>query len=133
MFSVIAGFLGNLVSPVATAITRNKELNVAQHEADLKAVQAAGDRQAELIRQGKADDAAWEQQSLKAGQQYRGVELYVVMIPTVLCFCGPRGAQIVKDGFAALQSCPLWFQTLLLMIFCANYGIRCWRQNQSDT
>jgi hypothetical protein len=123
-----------LVSPITTAITRNKELNVAQHQADLAAVQAQGQRTADLISKGMSDDAAWELESLKRGGMFaRHFELIVVTIPVVLCFLGPRYAALVKDGFSALATTPVWFQTVFVSIFMANYGIRVWRRNQSDT
>ncbi len=123
-----------MVQPIANAYTRKQELNAAQHQADLAAVQASAERQADLIKQGRADDAAWELASLAAAKSWmRSYELIVLSVPAVLCFFGPHYAQIVKDGFAALAQCPLWFQGMLGTVFMANYGIRTWRRNQSDT
>jgi|SRR3974390_1883469 len=133
MWPAIASVVSGIISPVTNAITRAKEINAAQHEADLAAIKAQGDRQAALITQGMSADASWEADSIKAGQAYRGFELYVVSIPAIMCFCGPRAAQIVRDGFAALATCPQWFQMLLVSVFLANYGYRLWRRNQSDT
>ena len=134
MWTAISSLVTGIVSPVTTLFQRKAELSEAQHVADLKAVQATGDRQAELIKQGMSDDAAWELESLKAGAGWmRNFELYVLSTPAILCFCGARGAQIVHDGFVALSSTPGWFQTAFLTIFLANYGIRLWRRNQSNT
>lgn len=132
---LISGIVTGLVSPITTLFQRKAELNEAKHEADLAIVKAQGERQAQLVSQGLAADATWEIESLRAGQAgwMRNFELYVVSIPAILCFCGGKYAQIVRDGFAALATCPVWFQTLLLTIFLANYGIRLWRRNQSDT
>lgn len=132
MWSAITSIVSGLVSPITTAYTRKQELNAAQHAADLAAVSAQGERQADLIKQGKADDAAWEMESLKAGAGFaRYFELIVVSIPMVMCFT--RWAHVVRDGFAALSGTPLWYQSMLIMIYGANYGIRMWRRNQSDT
>jgi hypothetical protein len=133
MWQAISGIVGGLVSPITNAIVRSKEINEAQHEANLQAIKAQGDRQVALITQGLAADASWEADSIKAGQAYRGFELYVVSIPAIMCFCGHRAAQIVLEGFQVLAKCPTWFQTLLVSIFLANYGYRLWRRNQSDT
>lgn len=130
---LITGAISGIVSPITSLMQRRAELAAAQHEADLKAVQAQGDRRAELIKQGLAADATWELESIKAGQNYRGFELYVVSIPAILCFCGKWGAAVVHDGFVALNSCPIWFQSLLVSVFLANYGYRVWRRVQSDT
>jgi hypothetical protein len=130
--SLISGAISGIVSPITTAITRKQELNAAQHAADLEAVKAQGERQVQLITQGLAADANWEMESLKAGKGWmRSYELVVVSIPTVLCFT--PYAYIVRNGFEALQQTPIWFQGLFLMIFGANYGIRTWRRQQSDT
>ena len=129
---LITGAVSGIISPVTTAITRHQEIAAAQHDADLKAVQAQGDRQADLIKQGLAADATWELESLKAGAGWaRNFELYVISIPAILCFT--PYAYIVKNGFAALAQTPGWFQTAFLTIYLANYGIRLWRRQQSDT
>jgi hypothetical protein len=90
-----------------------------------------GDRQAQLVSQGLAADATWELESIKAGQQYRGFELYVVSIPLILCFT--PWAYLVKNGFDAISKTPQWFQLTFMVLFFANYGVRFWRRNQSDT
>lgn len=129
--SMITGAITGIVSPVTTLIQRKAELSEAQHVADLAAVKAQGDRQAQLITQGLSDDAAWEMESIRAAGWARHFELIVVSIPLVLCFT--KYAYIVQQGFDALSKTPQWFQWLVLIIFCANYGIRLWRRTQSDT
>lgn len=133
MWTAITSIVSGLVSPITTAVTRKAELNEAQHVADLAAVKAQGDRQAQLISQGLAADANWEMESLRAGSGFaRNGELVIVSIPMVMCFY-PAGAAIVKTGFSALSGTPVWYQSLLLMIYAANYGIRMWRRQQSDS
>lgn len=130
--SAISGFVQGVVSPITTAITRHQEIAAAQHAADLAAVKAQGDRQAALITQGLAADANWESESLRAGAGWaRNFELYVISIPAIMCFTPYAG--IVKNGFVALSATPAWFQTAFLTIYLANYGIRLWRRQQSDT
>lgn len=132
------GFL-NIFSALASGIVKpvvgyfqNKQQLTAQAQANqLKYLQAQGDRQADLVRQGLAADATWELESIKAGQQYRGLELYILSIPLVLCFT--PYAYVVKNGFAALEATPKWFQLLVTTVFLANYGYRLWRRNTSDT
>lgn len=131
--SIIGNVASGIVSPITTAITRHQEIAAAEHDADLKAVQAQGDRQAELIKQGLAADATWELESLKAGAGWaRNFELYVLSIPAVMCFI-PTMQPYVKAGFDALAGTPAWFQTAFLTVYLANYGIRLWRRQQSDT
>lgn len=130
--SMITSAISGIVSPVTTYFTRRAELNEAQHAADLAAVKAQGDRQAQLITQGLSADAAWEMESIRSAGFARHFELIVVSIPLVMCFI-PKMQPYVKAGFDALSATPQWFQWLVLTIFCANYGIRLWRRTQSDT
>jgi hypothetical protein len=98
----------------------------------LQAVKATGDRQAALISQGLSADANWELESIKAGAGWtRNFELYVISIPAILCFT--HWSYIVKAGFDALANTPTWFQTTFVTLYLANYGIRLWRRQQSDT
>lgn len=128
---IFSSLITGLVSPIATFFTRKAELSEAQHVADLAMVKATGDRQAALVTQGLSADAAWEIESIRAAGVARHFELIVVSIPMILCFT--KFSYIVKNGFAALSETPQWFQWLILIIFCANYGIRLWRRTQSDT
>jgi hypothetical protein len=132
MGSMISSLVSGLVSPVVGYFQKKQELASVNHENDLAAAKAQGERQVQLIAQGLAADANGEADSLKAGQQYRGFELFVVSVPAVMVFV-PGCAAYVKQGFLALASTPGWYQTLLITIFLANYGIRLWRRNTSDT
>jgi hypothetical protein len=132
------GFL-NIFSSIASGIVKpvvgyfqNKQALAAQGQANqLKYLQAIGDRQAALVSQGLAADATWELESIKAGSQYRGFELYVVSVPLILCFT--PWSYIVKAGFDAIANTPTWFQFTFMTIFLGNYGVRLWRRNTSDT
>jgi hypothetical protein len=129
--SILTGAVTGIVSPVTDYFKRKRELAEQQHEADLKIAQATADRQAQLISQGLAADATWELESLKAGQGSRNFELYVLSAPLILCFT--PYAYLVKEGFDAISKTPTWFQTLVVTVYLANYGIRLWRRQQSDT
>ena len=131
-FFNILGAIGSTIVKPVVGYFQNKQQLAAQAQANkLKYLQAQGDRQADLVRQGLAADATWELESIKAGQQYRGFELYILSIPMVLCFT--PWAYIVERGFKALAATPKWFQLLLTTVFLANYGYRLWRRNTSDT
>ncbi len=129
--SIFSSLASGIVKPVV-GYFQNKQALAAQGQANkLKYLQAVGDRQAALVTQGLAADATWELESIKAGQQYRGFELYVVSLPLILCFT--PYAYIVKNGFDAISKTPSWFQFTFMTIFLANYGVRLWRRNTSDT
>lgn len=129
---------GSALAPVATYFTRRAELAQARFEAQLKFEQAKGDRAAQLIREGLAADANWEMEFARQAQNSWKDEytLGVVSLPAVLCFIKVgsfNGAEIVGSGFGALSATPLWFQTILGIMFCATVGVRWWRREQSDT
>lgn len=129
---VISDLVSGLVSPVVNYFNTKQQLSAQEAANKLSFLKAVGDRQAQLVSQGLAADATWEMESIKAGQQYRGFELYVVSVPLIMCFI-PRCDVYVKAGFEAIAGTPIWFQTLAITIFLANYGIRAWRRNISDT
>ena|SRR6185437_15305337 len=131
MGGTIASLVSGLVSPVVGYFNNKQELAAQKQVNQLNYLKAQGDRQAQLVSQGLAADANWEMESIKAGQQYRGFELYVVSIPLILCFT--PYVYLVKNGFDAISKTPTWFQLLFSAIFMANYGIRIWRRNLSDT
>ena len=132
VFNILGAIGSTIVKPIATYINNKQQLAAQAQANKLKYLQAQGDRQAALVTQGLAADATWELESIKAGQQYRGFELYILSIPLVLCFI-PSLTYVVKDGFAALDATPKWYQLLITTIFLANYGYRLWRRNTSDT
>lgn len=128
----LASMLGGLVSPIATFFTRRAELAAQSHQLQMKIQDAMAQRQVQSISEGRADDAAWELQSLRNAGWRGSFELIVITIPMVMCFI-PGLVQYVQAGFKALQETPPWFQWLLITIYAANYGIRMWRRSQSDT
>lgn len=123
-----------IVEPIADYAKRRQELKQARFEAQLKAEQAAGDRRAQLIREGLAADANWEMTfAQQAASSWKDeYTLIVVSIPAVMAFI-PGLSGYVTAGFAALEKTPPWYQLLLITLFFATVGIRYWRRNQSDT
>lgn len=123
-----------LVTPVMGYLTRRAELKAARHAAELAAVVAAGERAAKQISEGRAADAAWELESLKAHSSGWKDEfvLLVLSLPLVLCFF-PQTAPAVLRGFEVLDKTPGYFKLLVVAVFGAIYGIRMWRRQQYDT
>lgn len=131
-FSLVTDAIGALVKPVADYFTNKTTLAAQAAQQKLALNDAVNQRQCDLIKQGLAADAAWEMASITAGASSRNFELYVLSVPLILCFTPWHN--VVNQGFAALATTPGWFQSLLVTIFLANYGIRLWRRNiTSDT
>lgn len=129
---ILSSLVSGLISPVVNYFNTRQQLSAQEAANKLAFLKAVGDRQAQLVSQGLAADATWELESIKAGQQYRGFELYVISVPIIMCFI-PGGAAYVDAGFKAIAQTPNWFQLTFMVLFFANYGVRFWRRNQSDT
>lgn len=126
--------IGGLAGPVVSYLNERQKLRSAERIRAEELKEATHKRQIELISQGLAADANWEmvfanQASSTWKDEY---ELIIISIPTIMSFI-PGLAVYVSVGFEALARTPAWYQTLLITIFLANYGIRFWRRNQSDT
>ena len=127
-----------IVEPIANYYMRKQELKQARFEAQLKLEQAAGDRRAQLIREGLAADANWEMEfARQAATSWKDeYTLLVISIPAVLAFVRTPwmdGPAIVAAGFDSLATTPVWYQILLGSMFGATVGIRWWRRTISDT
>lgn len=137
VLDVMKTLLGKgIAEPVATYFTRKAELSAAKHQAKLAFETAKGERQARLIEAGLAADATWEIEQIKNSGWKDEYILIILSIPSILSFVSIGtfdGAQIVADGFAALQGTPEWYRWLIMLIFTAVYGIRLWRRQQYDT
>lgn len=136
--SILTKVLGSVAEPVVKYLTRRAELAQARFEARLKFEQALGDRRAQLILAGLAADANWEMEfAAQAATSWKDeYTLFVVSLPAILCFVRTSwldGPAIVRDGMEALGSTPIWFQTILGVMFCATVGVRWWRRTQYDT
>lgn len=126
--------LTSIFKPVGDYFNRKQEIKAQEHENQIKVLEAQGERQAQLMKDGLTADAAWEMEfARQAGSSWKDeYELLVVSVPTIMCFV-PGWDVYVAKGFASLSATPAWFQFVLVSIFLANYGIRYWRKTQSDT
>lgn len=130
----LSSILGGLTGPVADYFKRRSEIKLEKFKAELEAVRATGERQAQLIREGLAADASWEMEfARQAANSWKDeYTLLVVSIPLVMAFI-PGLAVYVEAGFKSFAATPVWYQVMVQAIFYATYGIRLWRRNISDT
>lgn len=134
LLSVIGGLVAGVPAAVADYFNTKQKLKTAEAVRKLELEDAIHQRKIELIRTGLAADANWEMEfARQAASSWKDeYTLIVISIPAILSFI-PTTAQYVKDGFAALQQTPLWYQVAFLSLFLATVGIRYWRRSQSDT
>jgi hypothetical protein len=138
MWQAIAGGVSGIIGPFVGYFQRRAELRLAEHQARLAVVIAQGERQATLAMAGLAADQQWE--ASMAEQAASGWKdeyvLGLISVPLAMCFVRTSsfdGPQIVADGFAALGGTPLWYQSVVVAVLLATYGIRAWRRSQYDT
>jgi hypothetical protein len=134
MLDFLGKLAGGVVAPVTTYMTRRAEIKAQMHQNRIDLLKAEGQRAFQNVSEGRAADAAWELESLRAhaGGWKDEFVLLVLAIPLPMCFV-PGWNVYVERGFEALAKTPWWYQTALLSVFLATYGIRWWRRQQSDT
>ncbi len=59
----------------------------------------------------------------------------ILSIPAVLCFFPPT-VEYVRDGFAVLAECPVWYQSCLVGAIVASFGLKSfmkWKNGHGST
>lgn len=130
----LVDIIGGVFKPVADYFNRKQELTAAEHQAKLQVMAAQAERTADLVKQGQADDAAWEMQSMKLHAEGWKDEFVLAMLAAPFLAGFFKGAHpAIQAGWQALSYAPGWYTFLFPSICGAIYGIRLWRRNQSDT
>lgn len=93
-------------------------------ESDKRISEAVTQSKIKVIETGQAADIKWENLSIENAGWKDEFWTVVIAIPMVLCFIGEEGAQIVTDGFIALSTTPVWYQTLVGVAIGAAFGVR---------
>lgn len=134
MWDKVLGVLTGIPQALADVYNKRQELADKKHQRQVELEDALHKRKVELISQGLAADANWEMEfARQAASSWKDeYTLIVISIPAILCFI-PGLDVYVKDGFAALEQTPVWYQIAFLSLFLATVGIRYWRRSQSDT
>lgn len=132
MNPLLSGLLGTLPQAIADYLTKRLETKAAEKQRELELRDAIHKRQVELVQAGLAADATWEIEQIRNSGWKDEYVLLVLSIPLVGCFIPGLDAFVLR-GFEVLGMTPGWYQTLIVLVFGAIYGIRIWRRQQSDT
>lgn len=134
----LSAILGKTPEIVGNYFTEKLRLKAEEKRRDFERQEAVHKRQCDLISHGLAADATWEMEHCR--QAANGLKdeyvLGIVSIPAVLCFIQTaeiNGPEIVRNGMAALDGTPLWYQIILGSILLSTIGVRWWRRSQTDT
>jgi hypothetical protein len=112
--------LQNLIGPITNLVggyMKNKaEEKQAKHEAKISVIQ---------------NDANWEQTMAAASSESFKDEFWTLVLSIPVFMVGyaivvndPTVIDRVHDGFAALDTLPTWYQTLLYICISSSFGIR---------
>lgn len=135
---IIKGTVEGLTGPVADYLKARQELRSRERVRKAELEDAKHERTITSIREGRAADATWELESLKAHADGWKDEYLTILysVPAWLCFIkigSFDGSKVVTDGFNALSATPGWYQLAFVSISLAPFGIRVWRRLQYDT
>ncbi len=72
-----------------------------------------------------ANAASWEQQAIKnSATSWKDEYLTIIFtLPLIGCFF-PAVVPYIREGFAALETMPSWYQITLSVIVAASFGVR---------
>jgi hypothetical protein len=77
-------------------------------------------------------DHEWEMASIQNSGWKDEWVLIILSIPMILAFI-PYTVAYVNMGFAALETTPLWYRTIVASIYLATFGLRLWRRDMNKS
>jgi hypothetical protein len=115
--------LKTIAGPITEVVKGWQERKRIQAESEVKLQQAKTDAMIEYMKTQQAADIAWENLSIGNSGWKDEFWTLVLSIPGILCFI-PGMADFVRDGFAALATCPEWYQWALLVAIASSFGYK---------
>lgn len=123
IFDGIMTGLKALASPVTEWVKHRGEVKKIEREGEIKLKTLSIEKQAEAINRQDDNVQAWELASIKNSGWKDEFFTLVLALPAVLCFI-PGMADVVSDGFKALQQTPTWYQVCLLVAVGSAFGVK---------
>lgn len=113
-----------LISPITSIISNWMEQRKAKQENKLLLATAVTQAKIKRMENQQQADIAWENTSLETAGIKDEVMMFVILAPMVLCFF-PGGAQIVREGFSAMnESLPGYWEAAFMVVLGASFGVR---------
>tara|TARA_S200002703_G_scaffold95463_1_gene82510 strand:+ start:1695 stop:2078 length:384 start_codon:yes stop_codon:yes gene_type:complete len=125
--SLIGNILGSLGGKVVDAVDNRSERKHVEKVRKLEIEELRHKTKMDMLAKGQEMDNSWELEQIKNSGWKDEAVLVTLLIPLWLCFV-PYTVVYVENGFNALSQTPDWYQWLILVIFCAIYGVRIWRR-----
>ena len=123
LFTTIMGFFGGLVKPATEIVKGWQARKSAKLKSDLLINEAKTNAVIEKIKTQQYADIAWENTQINNSGWRDDYFTIVLSIPAILCFI-PGMVGYVVAGFAALATCPPWYQWMLGIAVGAAFGYR---------
>ena len=120
----IFGLVKGLISPATDLIKGWQARKKVKLESDLA---IAGAKTSSIIRRldtQQEGDIAWENTSIANAGWKDEFWTLVIAVPAVICFFGETMAAHVTAGFAALATCPEWYQWALMVSVASAFGYK---------
>ena len=125
--SLIGNILGNLGGKVVDAVDNRSKRKHVEKVRKLEVEELRHKTRMDMLAKGQEMDNSCELEQIKNSGWKDEAVLVTLLIPLWLCFV-PQTVVYVENGFHALSQTPDWYQWLILVIFCAIYGVRIWRR-----
>jgi hypothetical protein len=110
-----------LIGPIASLAGSWMESKVEATKAKGKVAQAKAEAEAELMKH----EAGWEKVMAQASDNSWKDEAWTILFIIIIgmCFVPPL-QPYVREGFAALEATPEWFQYAVYASIAASFGLR---------
>ena len=114
-----------LIGPVAKIASTWVEGRVKKVEAKTRMKVAEAEAKAVIMEKKVTGEIDWDIEMAKSSDGSWKDEWLTILfsIPLILAFI-PGMEEVVKNGFAQLQSMPEWYQYSLGVIVAASFGVR---------
>jgi hypothetical protein len=125
--SIVGALLGKVAPKVADYYIQKQKL---KQEIELKKLEgkiAWEEAKTKRAEASEGRDHEWELLSIQNSGYKDEWVLFLLSIPMILSFY-PATQTIVVEGFKTLEGTPSWYRLLIMIIFCAVYGVRFWRR-----
>jgi len=120
----IASIFSGIISPVTGLLQTWQERKSAKVKSENAIREAETDARIKRLQSAQDGDLKWENLSIDKAGWKDDYWTILISVPAVMCFCGPAAAEWVRQGFAALNTCPQWYQWAFAIAFGSAFGVR---------
>ena len=120
----VFGLIKGLISPVTGLVQGWQARKKVKLESDLAIATAKTTSIIRRLDTQQEGDIAWENTSIANAGWKDEFWTIVIAVPAIICFFGPTMADYVTAGFAALATCPEWYQWALMVSVASAFGYK---------